>query len=721
MDSGKKGDQDGFLDAEVLISNKQENGYVNCNGESSKRGVSYSLEVDKESHFSGHFRRSIGSPTGGSILEVLDNLIKKAKKDCVKEICNKNKVNFLSLQETKMEKIDHFGIKHCWGNYSFEHVCGPSMGNSGGILCVGDSRMFRKHNATILDYFVAIQGDWISNAKKHLIISVYAPQEISEKRMLWSYLNHMIHSWSGESIIIRDFNEVRTKEERFGTIFNNHNARVFNSFISSSGLLEVPLGGCEFTCDTTGNKKHDEKAKRDDKEKSHVDSPTGVRDLRPEFEEFSFNSTNRVNAVNASINAAGLNLTNITNSFNTASPSNNVVSLNFRIAKKSSFIDPSKYLDDPDTPELEDIVYLDDEENVGVEADLSNLETNIPVSPIQTTRVHQDYHVNQIIGELTLAPQTRSMTRMNPRKYTKDSKIQVELKPYKRSFYYLNYKSCFMASAVICLATCRKFNFSKYIFDSMVRNVDYPSKFLMYPCLQVVIDNQVDDMTTHNTRYTSLALTQKPQVEEEVEVPIAPALSPPAFQDPTPTPYATPPQVQSFTPYASPPQEQPTIPYESSMPLLTTSMETYATLSQKVLRKIEAINVDEGITLVDVEKDEEIVDIDVVPRESLNQEDVSAVEPTVFDDEERYSYEDLHGGQQTKEQKFGYILQVIKMLKLKKLDVQLAKDNAVQRLKENAQRDYNCWFNITAAGSKLMLLDKVDDAAEVLKNLLLSH
>nr|GEU95235.1 reverse transcriptase domain-containing protein [Tanacetum cinerariifolium] len=67
-----------------------------------------------------------------------------------------------------------------------------------------------------------------------------------------------------------------------------------------------------------------------------------------------------------------------------------------------------------------------------------------------------------------------------------------------------------MASAVICLATGRKFNFLKYIFDSMVRNVDSPSKFLMYPCfLQVVFDHQVDDMTTHNTRYKSLALTQK--------------------------------------------------------------------------------------------------------------------------------------------------------------------------------------------------------------------
>nr|GEZ12422.1 hypothetical protein [Tanacetum cinerariifolium] len=37
----------------------------------------------------------------------------------------------------------------------------------------------------------------------------------------------------------------------------------------------------------------------------------------------------------------------------------------------------------------------------------------------------------------------------------------------------------FMASAVICLATGRKFNFSKYIFDSMARNVDNPSKFLI--------------------------------------------------------------------------------------------------------------------------------------------------------------------------------------------------------------------------------------------------
>ncbi|GJQ98722.1 hypothetical protein Tco_0009861 [Tanacetum coccineum] len=39
-----------------------------------------------------------------------------------------------------------------------------------------------------------------------------------------------------------------------------------------------------------------------------------------------------------------------------------------------------------------------------------------------------------------------------------------------------------IASAIICLATNQKFNFSKYIFESMVKNLDNVSrKFLMYP------------------------------------------------------------------------------------------------------------------------------------------------------------------------------------------------------------------------------------------------
>nr|GFA92942.1 hypothetical protein [Tanacetum cinerariifolium] len=74
----------------------------------------------------------------------------------------------------------------------------------------------------------------------------------------------------------------------------------------------------------TDIKKHNKKSQRDDKGRSLVDSPIGVRDLRAEFEEFTFNSTKRINAVSALVNAAGPNPTNSTNIFNTVSPSVNV-------------------------------------------------------------------------------------------------------------------------------------------------------------------------------------------------------------------------------------------------------------------------------------------------------------------------------------------------------------------------------------------------------------
>nr|GEU71074.1 hypothetical protein [Tanacetum cinerariifolium] len=81
--------------------------------------------------------------------------------------------------------------------------------------------------------------------------------------------------------------------------------------------------------------------------------------------------------------------------------------------------------------ELEDITYSNDEDDVGAEADFNNFETSITVIPIPTTRVHKDHHVTQIIGDLSSATQTRSMTR-NPRGYIKLLKIQVGLKLCRR-------------------------------------------------------------------------------------------------------------------------------------------------------------------------------------------------------------------------------------------------------------------------------------------------
>nr|GEV71884.1 retrovirus-related Pol polyprotein from transposon TNT 1-94 [Tanacetum cinerariifolium] len=78
------------------------------------------------------------------------------------------------------------------------------------------------------------------------------------------------------------------------------------------------------------------------------------------------------------------------NTFSVAGPSNAAASLTHR---KYSCIDASQLLDDPEMPELEDITYSNDEDDVGAEADFNNLETSITVHPILTTGVHKDHHV----------------------------------------------------------------------------------------------------------------------------------------------------------------------------------------------------------------------------------------------------------------------------------------------------------------------------------------
>ncbi|GKB71433.1 hypothetical protein Tco_0932845 [Tanacetum coccineum] len=67
-----------------------------------------------------------------------------------------------------------------------------------------------------------------------------------------------------------------------------------------------------------------------------------------------------------------------------------------------------------------------------------------------------------------------------------------------------------MASAIICLAINQKFNFSKFSFESMVKNLDNVGKFLMYPRLvQVFLDKQLEGMSNHNRIYITPFHTKK--------------------------------------------------------------------------------------------------------------------------------------------------------------------------------------------------------------------
>ncbi|GJW75310.1 putative ribonuclease H-like domain-containing protein [Tanacetum coccineum] len=95
------------------------------------------------------------------------------------------------------------------------------------------------------------------------------------------------------------------------------------------------------------------------------------------------NNTNNVNTVSLTVNAAGIE--------DNAASENIVYGCD----------------DDPNMPNLEEISYSNDDEDVGAEADMNNLNTFMLVSPIPTTILH----VEQIIRDLNSAPQTRRMTK----------------------------------------------------------------------------------------------------------------------------------------------------------------------------------------------------------------------------------------------------------------------------------------------------------------------
>nr|GEV77661.1 hypothetical protein [Tanacetum cinerariifolium] len=211
----------------------------------------------------------------------------------------------------------------------------------------------------------------------------------------------------------------------------------------------------------------------------------------------------------------------------------------------------------------------------------------------------------------------------------------------------------------------------------MVRNVDSPSEFLMYPrFLQVMINAQVDDISSHNTKYTSPALTQKffanirrivkgvetllfdnmlvqqqvhdnakvEEDEDDNEVPAAPS---------PPTPATTSPPQQA--PIPSPPQA------ESAQPSSLLKLEKKRKIKSSGLKRLKKVGttqrvessndivVDDqedaskqgGIAELDADEDVTLVDVDADIQERM-EEDVTAIkdinaaesEPIVFDDEE---------------------------------------------------------------------------------------
>nr|GEU87926.1 putative ribonuclease H-like domain-containing protein [Tanacetum cinerariifolium] len=132
-----------------------------------------------------------------------------------------------------------------------------------------------------------------------------------------------------------------------------------------------------------------EEEKKDTKDPGNKDYDVQtLKDLRINKEKDAIiNSTNNITTVSLTVNAAGIQANDVDKTI------------------------VYGCTDDLNMPNLEDIVYSDDDKDVGAKADMTNLDTNIPVSHISTTKIPKDHQIKQIIKDMHLAPQTKRMTK----------------------------------------------------------------------------------------------------------------------------------------------------------------------------------------------------------------------------------------------------------------------------------------------------------------------
>ncbi|GJQ93013.1 uncharacterized mitochondrial protein-like protein [Tanacetum coccineum] len=209
---------------------------------------------------------------------------------------------------------------------------------------------------------------------------------------------------------------------------------------------------------------------------------------------------------------------NSTNNINTVSSTVNIASIRDNVVNENIVYGCA---DEPNMPNLEEIIYSDDDEDVGAEADMTNLDTHILVSPIPTTRVHKDHLVEQIIGDLHSTPQTRRMTKnlnehVEPKKVYKNKKdergIVVRNKAMLVAQGYtqeevINYDEVF--APVARIEAIRLFLAYASFKDFVVYQMDVKSAFLYGKIKEEVINLQglkiqiqvyVDDIIFGSTR-----------------------------------------------------------------------------------------------------------------------------------------------------------------------------------------------------------------------------
>ena len=163
------------------------------------------------------------------------------------------KVDFLAIQQTKMEDISDTVCRYLWGDEDCQWAFLPSAGNSGGILSI-----WGKSDSNLIYSFVGegLMGvclEWEPLRRRCLVINVYSKCDLVGKQRLWEKLVLLRDSLGVATwCLIGDFNVVLHREERRGSsggpsVDYRRELDLFNEVVYNLEVEDVNLVGRKFT------------------------------------------------------------------------------------------------------------------------------------------------------------------------------------------------------------------------------------------------------------------------------------------------------------------------------------------------------------------------------------------------------------------------------------------------------------------------------------------
>jgi len=177
----------------------------------------------------------------------------RQKKNKIKELIRDHKVDFVPIQETKMEVITTRLCQSLWGSDDCDWAFLPSEGNRGEILSILRKSMAIVNYTFLGEGFVGVSLEWGVLRQRCVIINVYAKCDTESKRRLWERLTLARHNiGEGWWCILGDFNAVADVDQRRGV---NDNAspnqmvdmNLYRSFLTDVELEDHHLLGKRFT------------------------------------------------------------------------------------------------------------------------------------------------------------------------------------------------------------------------------------------------------------------------------------------------------------------------------------------------------------------------------------------------------------------------------------------------------------------------------------------